>query len=99
MRLKILEREEYVLSPKEFLLEKEIREKRQVCQTDNYACFQEDLASGRLDRYRGTNVAYKDGVLCGQSKDGSILRRDAGYVLCVNNVFVFEVPKKENNNQ
>ena len=92
MRLKILEREEYVLSPKEFLLEKEIREKR-------HACFQEDLASGRLDRYRGTNVAYKDGVLCGQSKDGSILRRDAGYVLCVNNVFVFEVPKKENNNQ
>lgn len=96
MRLKTIYLEEYVLEYKEFIMEKILRQKENSNSITNESSFKEDLAKNRLDRYKETFVAYKEGVFCGQSCDEEILRKNVYYTLCTPNVDIFKVPKKEN---
>jgi hypothetical protein len=56
-----------------------------------------DLQTGELNRYRGTYVAYKEGILCGQSKDGELLHKEAIFNLCSPNLEIYNVPKNGEN--
>lgn len=89
MRLKIIKKEEYVLDSKEFLFEKSRKE--QLENTNNDLSFRRDMEKGALERYAGTFVAYKEGVLCGQSKNEEILRENINFVLCTPNVSLYKV--------
>ena len=61
--------------------------------SSNAPCFKEDYEQGKLNRYRGTYVAYHKGVLCGQSKEGDLLYKAATNYYGRSNLVVFEVPK------
>jgi len=89
-RLKVISLREYVLSPEDFKDEKILRAK-QNRHLDNESAFQEDLKINRLARYHGTYVCYKDGILCGQSKNGDQLRKEVGFELNTCNLSVYEV--------
>lgn len=96
MRLHIISRIEYVLSSKEFKIEKEKKKFREKdFSSNNQISFSSDLAQGELDRYSGTYVAYKDGILCGQSNDEITLKNEVNYTLCIPNVDIFKVPIEE----
>ena len=95
MRLQILKREEYVLDYNEFLIEKREKSRKDAI-LDNRLNFISDFEAGKLNRYVGTYVAYKDGVLCGQSKDEELLHREAGFNLCIP-IDIFNVPKNREN--
>jgi len=95
-RLQIIIHEEYVLEKKDFEIEKSEREKEGIG-TDNKMNFFIDLLNGHLTRYRGTYVAYKDGVLCGQSRDRDKLLENAVYEFCGLKLSLFKVPKDGEN--
>ena len=93
MGLEIITKEEYVLSSKEFQIEK----KRKIIKnhsTNNRVSFVLDYASGELKRYKGTFVAYKEGILCGQSEDRELLYREVVFNLCEPDVKIFDLTKK-----
>lgn len=93
MRLKIIKKEEYVLDFKEFLFEKS--RKDESADANNDLSFRRDLEKGDLGRYAGTFVAYKEGVLCGQSKDEETLRENINFVLCTPNISLYKVEKNQ----
>lgn len=90
MRLQTIVKEEFVLDYREFLIEK----RRNGRVIDNKTSFENDVKSGLLDRYQETYVAYKKGILCGQSKDEKVLRKNVDFMLYNNNIDLFYVPKK-----
>ena len=90
MKLQIIEKEEYVLSLREFKHEKKSKETKDK---DNNKAFMSDLEAGVLNRYSGGHVAYKDGILCGHSKDAELLRREVNFHLCCPNVNFYKVIK------
>lgn len=91
-RLQIIVHEEYILEKKDFEIEKRKREGEGM-DKDNKRSFLIDLSNGHLARYTGTYLAYKDGVLCGQSRDRDKLLENANYEFCQSNLSVFKVPK------
>ncbi len=91
-RLQVIIHEEYILSNKDFKIEKCKREKEGIG-TDNKMNFFIDLSIGNLARHQGTFVAYKDGVLCGQSRDRDKLLENASYEFFTPNLSLFKVPK------
>jgi len=93
MILKLIKKEEYVLDSKEFQYEKS--KKEQLENTNNDLSFRRDLEKGNLERYMGTFVAYKDGVLCGQSENEEILRDHVNFVLCTPNVSLYKVENSQ----
>ena len=86
MRLQTIKLEEYVLCYEEFSIEK-----LQKGKSDNKNSFERDFLNGGLNRYKGTYVSYKDGILCGQSSDEELLRRNVYFFLCTPNVDIFRV--------
>jgi hypothetical protein len=61
---------------------------------DNVKSFKEDYESQILEAYKGTAVAYHQGILCGQCNDVSKLWVLASNYYGRSNLTVFEVPKK-----
>jgi len=85
----------------EYLLDKETAEKwiadkkRENGSADNRESFLDDLKSGMIPVFfRGKFVAYRDGVICGQSSNGWELYQKAEEQYGKDNpVKVFKVPK------
>ncbi len=96
MRLNTIKLEEYVLSFDEFKIERSRKESLNQLNLDNEASFKKELESGRLDRYQGTYVAYKDGILCGQSVEEEILKENVNFMLCTPNIRIFYIQQKKN---
>ena len=97
MRLQVITREEYVLSTEEFSRELREKFKKPNFNSDNRVNFLWDFGTGELNRYRGTYVVYKEGILCGQSKDKELLYRDAVFNLCSPDIDLYPVPKNGEN--
>ena len=93
MRLQIISHEEYILSSKDFEIEKRKR-KKDGMNNDNGANFLIDLSNGHLARYLSTYVAYTEGILCGQCRDRDILLENATYELCTSNISILKIPKR-----
>ncbi len=98
MGLQIIVLREYVLSLEEFRIKSSER-RRLNQEPNNKKTFERDLESGILNRYIRTYVAYKEGILCGQSCDEDLLKREVHYHLCVPNVDIFKVEKEEKNSK
>ncbi len=89
--------EEYVLSSHEYKIRRffRVKEKKSL---DNKSSFLEDLHNKKLDRYVNpavyieTFVLYKDGILCGQSKDREVLENEGKFALCEPNLAIYVIP-------
>jgi len=85
----------------EYLLDKEIvaiwidDKKKENRSTDNRESFLDDLKSGTIPVFfRGKFVAYRDGVICGQSRNGwELYQKAEEHYGKANPVKVFKVPK------
>ncbi|MDO8509175.1 MAG: hypothetical protein Q7S27_05835 [Nanoarchaeota archaeon] len=95
MILKVIKKVEYVLDPKEFHEEKSKVQRRGDYIEDNSKSFIRDLELGHLDRYNRSFVAYKEGILCGHSRDEATLRDHVNFVLCTPNVSLYRVERNE----
>jgi len=87
--LQIVELEEFLLS----LTDLSNCPHRGESESANLTSFKEDFHSRRLDRYFGTFVAYQNGVLCGQSKDGIKLYAAASSYFGPGCLAVFRIPQ------
>jgi len=85
-RLQKIFREEYVLSYKDLKMERRVNGKER---TDEEG-FIADTKNLRLRRYKDSYVAYKRGLLCGQSLDKDVLLEDAVEEHCLP-VSIFKV--------
>lgn len=88
-KLQIVQFREYILS-----IEKLIEEPgRGIDHADNAPYFKVDFLEMKLDRYKGTYVAYHKGILAGQSKDGNLLFHEFSCVHGDSSLMVFRVPE------
>ncbi len=86
--LQIITLEEYILTPGEDAK----RPPRGISNADNITVFLADLVHNKLDRYKGTYVAYNEGNLIGQSEEAKKLWQKASTYYKTSNLSVFLVP-------
>ena len=66
---------------------------RDGCASQTTRAFIDDFRAGVLNRYRGTFVAYKKGILIGQSSDQKLLLLTTGRTYGLDQLAVFPVPR------
>ncbi len=89
MELNIFTGFEYLLSHEQLARESLRRPK---LTTNNQNNFRRDYTDGRINQYHNSFVAYQQGILCGQSKDGAGLFDCAREYYGSSNLTVFLVP-------